>query len=86
MDLLLDEIESCPNHQDLDWLRLSSLLFGTCMVHSAIHRQRRNRVTVGLSEEEEEEEEGDVWFEAFIHNFGEFLERVKLFAMLQQNE
>ncbi len=62
----------------VDWLRLSSVLFGTCMIHSAIDRQRRK--------EEEEDKEGEAWFQAFLFNFGEFLDRVKLFAMLQQNE
>ena len=70
------EAEASTFRGTVDWLRLSSVLFGTCMVHNVISRQ----ADVGFGYAD------NAWFQAFIHNFGEVLDRVKLFAILQENE
>ena len=62
--------------RSVNWLRVSSVLFGTCMVHNVISRQAGEGS--GYAD--------NAWFQAFIHNFIEVLDRVKLFAILQENE
>ncbi len=74
MNLLQTEASSFTG--SVGWLHLSSLLFGTCMVHCVVVRQ----LEVG------EDGQDNPWLQAFFHNFGEVLDRVKLYAILQQNE
>lgn len=50
-----------------DWLRLCSVLFGACMVHNVINAYDND----------------DVWLKAYFYNFGELLDRVKLYAIFQ---
>ena len=77
MLLLLEEVESYVKY--VDWLHVSSLMFGTCMIHNVIHRQ--------LTLEHDNQGFSDnAWFQAFLYNFGEVMDRVKLFALLQDNE
>ena len=70
------ESEAASFTHSVDWLKISSVLFGTCMVHNVISRQAGEGHGYADS----------AWFQAFIHNFGEVLDRVKLFAILQENE
>lgn len=72
MEYLMEEVNKFQS--EVDWLHLSSILFGTCMIHNVINNQLDNGF------------DSNAWFQAFIHNFGELLDRVKLFAILQQNE
>ena len=77
MSLLSQEAESCSKH--VDWLHISSVMFGTCMIHNVVHRQLTlEHDNMGFG--------GNAWFQAFIYNFGEVMDRVKLFALLQDNE
>ena len=59
----------------IPWLELSSLLFGTCMVHRVINDQAREGYKFGEN----------AWFESFLYNFGEVCDRIKLYALLQDN-
>lgn len=59
----------------LPWLELSSILFGTCMVHKVINEQAGEGFKFGQN----------AWFEAFIFNFGEICDRIKLYALLEDN-
>lgn len=60
----------------LPWLQLSSLLFGTCMVHKVINDQAKEGFKFGQQ---------NAWFDAYLYNFGEVCDRIKLFALLQDN-
>lgn len=59
----------------LPWLELSSLLFGTCMVHRVINDQAKEGFKFGQQP----------WFDAYLYNFGEVCDRIKLYALLQDN-
>ena len=59
----------------LSWLDISSLIFGTYMVHRVINEQAREEYKFGQNS----------WFESFLFNFGEVCDRIKLFALLQDN-
>jgi len=88
MNLLTEEVERYS--RDADWLTLSSSAFGTCMIHRALFTRGRRNIDDD-DEDDDEDEWGDVeladdaWVQSYLHNFGEFLDRVKLYAMLQQN-
>ena len=66
-DLLTSEIEDAVGANRVDWLRVSSSMFCICMIHNAM--------TV------RDDDQG--WLRAYLHNFGEVLDRVKLFATFQ---
>ena len=59
----------------LPWLDISSLIFGTYMVHRVINEQAKEDYKFGQNP----------WFESFLFNFGEVCDRIKLFALLQDN-
>ena len=59
----------------IPWLELSSLLFGTCMVHRVVNGQASEGFKFGEN----------AWFESFLYNFGEVCDRIKLYALLQDN-
>lgn len=59
----------------LPWLELSSILFGTCMVHKVINDQAGDGFKFGQN----------AWFESFLYNFGEVCDRIKLYALLEDN-
>ena len=59
----------------IPWLELSSLLFGTCMVHRVINGQAGAGFKFGEN----------AWFESYLYNFGEVCDRIKLYALLQDN-
>ena len=59
----------------LPWLEMSSILFGTCMVHKVINEQASEGFKFGQN----------AWFDAFLFNFGEICDRIKLYALLEDN-
>ena len=59
----------------MPWLELSSILFGTCMVHKVINEKAGEGFKFGQN----------AWFEAFLYNFGEVCDRIKLYALLEDN-
>ena len=59
----------------IPWLQLSSLLFGTCMVHKVINDQAMDGYKFGQN----------AWFDSYLFNFGEVCDRIKLFALLEDN-
>ena len=73
MNLLLDEAGKFEN--SIDWIHLSSLLFGTLMVHNVAEQQADPGMNFAAN----------AWFQAFLFNFGEVLDRIKLFAILQEH-
>lgn len=82
MDTLLDTAVIFSNRLDgrgqpkhIPWLELSSLLFGTCMVHKVINDQAAAGYKFGQN----------AWFETFLYNFGEMCDRIKLYALLEDN-
>ena len=76
MNTLLGAVEEVAfSKTRLPWLQLSSLLFGTCMVHKVIDEQAREGYKFC----------DNAWFAAFLYNFGEVCDRVKLYALLEDN-
>ena len=61
--------------RSIPWLDLSSILFGTCMVHKVINDQAREEFKFGQNP----------WFDSFLYNFGEICDRIKLYAILEDN-
>ena len=61
--------------RSIPWLELSSILFGTCMVHKVINDQAREEYKFGQNP----------WFDSFLYNFGEICDRIKLYAILEEN-
>ena len=59
----------------IPWLKLSSLLFGTCMVHKVINDQAKEGFKFGQN----------AWLDSYLYNFGEVCDRIKLFALLEDN-
>ena len=62
-------------HLHVDWVAISSFLFGTCMVHKVINDQAREEFKFGQNP----------WFGSFLYNFGETCDRIKLYAILEDN-
>lgn len=60
----------------IDWIHLSSVLFGTGMVHRVINESARLGFRFG----------DNPWFESFLYNFEEVADRIKLYAILHENE
>jgi len=68
-------IKNLGETKRLPWLELSSILFGTCMVHKVINDQAREQFKFGQNP----------WFDSFLYNFGETCDRIKLYAILEDN-
>ena len=72
---LLPIYQNLGETKRLPWLELSSILFGTCMVHKVINDQAREQFKFGQNP----------WFDSFLYNFGETCDRIKLYAILEDN-
>jgi len=81
MNTLIETVQKLTklkNHGEkgrLPWLELSSVLFGTCMVHKVINEQAREEFKFGHNP----------WFDSFLYNYGEICDRIKLYAILEDN-
>ncbi|XP_040565094.1 uncharacterized protein [Lepeophtheirus salmonis] len=76
MNHLIEAVEEdTDSEDDLDWLRISSIAYGSIMVHNVINEKARDSFKFG----------SNPWFEAYLFNFGLILDRIKLYAILRQN-